>query len=209
MRISIAERLRPYSHLPGSKLLLPLAGTRVQVFPALLKIEGEDFPLSLSGPVKNFTVQQDLERPSIRVFGEAREGYFRYRLEDGNCIIERDPGKVLAGLPKTFSNKKTELPFLDKLSLGSHKSQDWELIRRRLDLKEILPLIMRLGQLLPIATASTSGTGKLLEDLKTAEKDLLYDKLCGFFLAGFSSLLYPRLNDSEHPPRNCALIRRG
>jgi hypothetical protein len=89
MRIQIAERLKPFTHVPGEYCLLPRTTCRCQIFPALIKIENLitiepesllEVQLNIKGPVKDFTVVQDLEKGSIQVWGHAQQGYFRYSL---------------------------------------------------------------------------------------------------------------------------------
>lgn len=65
-----------------------------------------------------FTLQQDLMRNCVWVFGKN----FRKRI-DGVSLSE-----------------------IEKLSLGSHKSQDWDMVLRRMDMAEILPVLYDLGQ---------------------------------------------------------------
>jgi hypothetical protein len=89
MRITIAERLRPYSHLPGTFFLIPGSSLRAQIFPARIRIEdlsGQqpiffvEIALNLKGPLAEFTVLQDLEKGYLRVWGHSLEGFVRYRI---------------------------------------------------------------------------------------------------------------------------------
>src|ERR1700688_868586 len=95
MRIDIAQRLRPFSHVPGAACLLPKSRWQVQVFPTLLLFKnlqnGEllKWELDLKGPVRGFTVEQDLEKSHVRVFGHSPLGYVCYvirREEEGIAI---------------------------------------------------------------------------------------------------------------------------
>lgn len=65
-----------------------------------------------------FTLQQDLTRNCVWVFGKN----VRIKLEGVS------QGKI------------------ERLSLGSHKSQDWDMVLRRMDMNEILPVLYDLGQ---------------------------------------------------------------
>ncbi len=121
MKISIAQRLRPFSHRPGTSCLVPGTAWQVTAFPTLLQFynlqTGEEREEVLSGG-KSFTLTQDLERGEVRV---------------GRHVIK------LGKLPAS----------IERLSLGSHKALDWDLCRRRLDLADILPVWFRLGQMVP------------------------------------------------------------
>lgn len=242
MHIKIAERLRPYSHLPGTFLVLPGSSCRVQVFPALLKIDGLTgaIPTALvavsfdiSGPVKEFTAELDLEKGCLRVWGHSAKGYFRYRivtLAGGKSIaiiFEKTPdkginfssegvwksngtGPVHAGETLIFSSSPPKeilpaypMPTIDRLSLGSHKSQDWELVRRRGDFADIFPLWHRLGQLLPLFEGGQSvGTLSLLGGCRQAlaanAPEHILEPFEKLFLAGFEGILSPRLFDTDN-----------
>ena len=129
---------------------------------------------SLTGPVEEFTVQQDLEKGNVAIWGRAREGFFRYRISPAcDCFgvvvsMEKLPetcqvtakGLVMVGkrdiraggtydFVEIASDEITQRHILviEKLSLGSHKAQDWEHICRRRRFSEILPLWHRLGEM--------------------------------------------------------------
>lgn len=81
MRITIAERLKPFSHKPGVIFVLPGTTLLCQVFPTRLVIQGKgEVALTLKAPIDDFTVQLDLEHASINVWGHSEAGYFSYRL---------------------------------------------------------------------------------------------------------------------------------
>src|SRR5690348_5084004 len=170
MNIRIAARLHPFSHQPGTLCLLPKTHLKVRVFPT--RVEFSDFEQGafffdwdVQGPVKNFTVELDLEQQQITVFGMTRSGYLRYHIRvqgDGIAVVfDKAPfvnketvlipynGKVCASVPQ------------ERLSLGMHKLQDWDRMRSRLDLKEIFPIWMRFGQITPSAPLSSSNKGNL------------------------------------------------
>lgn len=190
--IEIKERLRPFSHLPGTRCLIPGTEYIVEAFPALIRICKEELvkvlPLEIEGPLQQFTVMQDLERGCVLVFSE------RYHFH------------ILPNL-EIVSTKHPHLPPVsnqERLSLGSHKKQDWNEIKKRGDFREIFPLWFRLGSLLNLTPRRTqeSGIFSLIEEGKQSllahrpEKILpIFQKL---FLAGFESLMVPRLKDSEY-----------
>ena len=201
MLLKISERLRPFSHLPGT--LCPLPGTaRVfQVFPAMLRtsFEGnvEEIPLDIRGPVERFTVSLDLEKGLIRVWGREERGYFRYRIQ---AASESD-WEILAekGLLPFSKREREERPplSLERLSLGCHRAQDWQMVCRRGDLAEIFPFWYRLGQLVPQEKSRVrGGTLSLLEDCFGEEE--LYVCFEKLFKAGFEGILSPKLIDDLH-----------
>jgi hypothetical protein len=187
------EKLHPFSHLPGTQCVIPGSDYTVQVFPTLLKVQGkEEFPIGLTGPVEGFTVQLDLEKNCVFIWGTAREGYFRFRLE---ALEEGLTLTLLRGPSFQFGSKdlkpkdkillatggsRTQTTTIEKLSLGCSKAQDWELIRRRTDLTEISPLLFLLGQKVPAKSPAS------ISDLKQC------------FLSSFSSLFFPHLTDPLH-----------
>lgn len=190
MKIKIAERLKPFSHQPGTRLVLPFCGTRIEVFPTLVRAGDKDYPLSLTGPVKEFTVQLDLEKGCVWLWGFYQEGYHRFCLwsEQGKLQISQVRGshkETAPALPKVNH---------ERLSLGSHKKQDWCLVSRRRDLKEIIPHWLKLAQFLPKVETHEQGTVGLLHQIPM-DKNTVYDDLCRLFQLGFDGLLHPLLED--------------
>lgn len=188
MRITIGQRLRPYSHLPGTYLLLPGTTTRMQVFPTRVIYEdlSGPFPKHIktvdyphTGPVRDFTVQQDLERGRVLVWGHAQAGHFK-TFEEGSA-------------PKV----------IERLSLGSHKAQDMAFIVRRLNFQEIFPLWFQLGQMLPpLVEGPFGGTLALLEPCTKAitsrSPETILAPFETLYRAGFEGIMSPRLQDNEH-----------
>ena len=207
MRITIAQRLRPFSHTPGTLCILPGSAMAVRVFPTLVQLYNlsgpvpeliKELPLTLHGPVEGFTVQQDLEKGRVLFWGHYREGYFRYRLGrvagKGAFALISEPGGEGDGYVP---------PITDRLSLGCHKAQDWDLIIRRTDLTEIFPFWLRLGQLIPPHTVEeVQGTATLLvrcrEAILAADKLAIVPAFEDLFRAGFEGMLTPRLTDTDH-----------
>lgn len=191
MSIKIAAKLRPFSHTPGASCVIPKTHSILEAFPTLLRIDGKEWPLKLRGPVKGFTVQQDLEKDAVFIFGNAKEGYFRLRIHanDGGFEIVSERGFLKGGKIDAeiqYGGKA----FIERLSLGSHKAQDWDLMQRRLDLKEMMPILFCLGQKIPpVLPQELSGTALLLES---------QENLSPFFLGAFKSMLVPRLIDDQH-----------
>jgi len=190
MTIKIAEKLRPFTHRPGMKIPVPGSQLILQAFPTLLRVfqEGEviqEIPLRVSGPVKEFTAQLDLEKGKIHVWGRG----FRVAVFAGKNGIQM---RVKKG---AFDNIGSEEPVLEardfeRLSLGSHKSQDWDGVTKRNNPVEYFPIWFRLGQLIPpVPCEAAGGTLSLLKSD--------FDSLCALWHAGFEGMLSPRLEDSD------------
>lgn len=204
MNIRIAARLHPFSHLPGTLCLIPKTHVQVRVFPARVEFSEQAIDWELQGPVKNFTVELDLEQEQITVFGMTRSGYLRYHIRvqsDSIAIVfDKAPfatqervlipygGKVCASVPH------------ERLSLGMHKLQDWDRMRRRLDLKEIFPIWMRLGQITPCASPSFSNKGnlQLLKKCFECDKQEILPAFTQLFLAASEGICVPRLYDTDY-----------
>lgn len=207
MLIKIAERLKPYSHRPGTRFLLPGSTIVVTVFPALLRVGDAEDPLEIVGPVEGFTAQLDLEHGYLKVWGHAASGYFRYRLQAtpvGGVSLVWEKGALSAGSEAEAIYVPTDS---ERLSLGSHKAQDWNRIVERLELSEIFPFWFRMGRLLPMQpVVQGTGTTKLLVDCAEvmAAKDTLKIPVTFRTLlrAGFEGVLVPRLLDSDHQGLN-------
>jgi len=188
MRITIGQRLRPFSHLPGTFVWLPGTTIRMQLFPTRIVYDDlsgafpqriKELDFSRTGPVKDFTVQQDVERGEVVVWGHSKEGYFKFE----------DLGQRTEGL--------------ERLSLGSHKAQDLEQMQRRLDFKELFPIWFQLGQMVPPLEARPfEGSLQLLEPCAKAivsgHPETIIEPFEALYRAGFEGLFAPRLNDEEH-----------
>jgi hypothetical protein len=194
--ISIGQKLTPFSHQSGISFLLPQTTLEAEIFPALVRIyqlKGSNRELILErkipihGPLKEFTVMQDLEKGCIAVWGTSLR-YF-----------------ILPNLEFVFA-KNPHLPVqsrLPVLSLGSHKKMNVERMKRELDFTQIFPLWHRLGTTLPKLSdrKEKGGMFSLLEECHRASSSKPEEILESFkrlFLAGFRGLLVPRVNDDEH-----------
>lgn len=197
--IKIADKIRPFSHLPGTKLPLPFSEKGIQVFPSALRIlpENKLIPLNISGPVKNFTSVLDLEKGIITVFGNAASGYFRYHIfarEDEICFFQDRGNPVLSeSAPLVSVEKLPASKKFEKFSLGSNKTLDWELVKRRQALEEILPVWYRLGQM--VKCPFEHGSPSLLQDLVQSSGLPTTQHFLNLFHAGFSGILYPELQE--------------
>jgi hypothetical protein len=193
-RIAICEKIIPYSHLPGTRSLVPCSDWVVEAFPALLRVVGKrDFVIEMAGPIEQFLVQLDLERDCVWISGKAREGCYRLQLtaaEEGLFVTARRVPKsgIVVGEHQLALNKRLLLApggkvslrlACERLSLGNWKAQDVELVRRRSDVREIVPTLFLLGQKIP-ATPSIARSALKMEM---------------FFRASFSGLFVPHLQD--------------
>lgn len=221
MHIDIAERLRPFSHAPGASCLIPGTPFVAQVFPSLIRLYDLTTPTSplraeisvnIEGPVEGFTVTLDLEKAWISVQGNSIAGFFRYRIHPQGISVLKSPVERLFPtscplLPVIEKDKADPvmIPYpTDRLSLGNHKSQDWDLVTRRLDLTEILPSWLRLAQLTPPQKVLKpyQGTAALLsiceEAIKKGRPENILSALKKLFLAGFTQLLVPCFHDARY-----------
>lgn len=197
MKIQIRAKLRPFSHTPGTSCVIPGTDTILTAFPTRLIIDQHEVLFPITGPVKNFTICQDLERDCVFVFGSAKEGYFKLKITANKNGFELDAQKgPIKSVKIPAKLKLAEEKPLERLSLGSHQIQDWDIVKKRKDLKEIVPILFFLGQKIPIAKAASLGTASLLP-LPSSRNDL-EAALLAFIQAGFSSLLVPRLFDDEY-----------
>ena len=228
MKIEITKPLKPFSHKPGSCCIIPHSAWQCIIFPCKIKLKSHtsqasvEVDIDLQGPVKDFTIEQDLEEGRIRVFGIDKRGYFRYVLKqkqegltftadnfasetmrvsiDGNsCCLAKGQSVILSQEvyePRAISK--------EKLCLGQHKSQDWSGIRNRADLSEIFPLWLRLGQIVTKGQPSCDLQGmmallkKCQDTVDLKQRSLLKQSFLDLFSAGFSSMLSPRLFDDEY-----------
>ncbi len=200
MSIKIAGRLHPFCHLPGTQCLIPGSDWQIQVFPTVFKfknlISGEEkhFSVDVEGPVRDFTVQLNLEKLRVEISGHTARGYRRYivSVEEKGIAIVLEKEKLTEIVPVFW---KQGVASSERLSLGSHKQLDWELVCRRLDLKEIFPVWLRLGQITPATEPTYEGVASLLKECPKLDVVSHFTKL---FLAGFKSMLSPRLFDDTY-----------
>jgi hypothetical protein len=194
MKISIAERLKPFSHVPGASCVIPWSSYKVQAFPALLIFENltdfqkHEYRLSWKGPVLDFTLELDLEKGVVWVYGRTMEGYRRICIEMTDDGVSIDKKLMIPGT-------KVNPHSLERLSLGVSKALDWELVSRRHEMVEIFPIWFRLGQMVLKTGTAKVGTAALLQECEKSEVADIYLKL---FLAGFEGILCPRLSDTDH-----------
>ncbi len=163
--IKIADRFRPFSHAPGAMCMIPQSSWAACAYPTEITVFCDEqnyiLNLRLTGPVEGFTLQQDLERNVVSVFGRAKEGYFNFEishresiivitLKRGDSIPYEFNGKSGVLKRNDFLEIQVEKAFplihIERLSLGMNKKLDWDLVSKRGDLREILPSLFFLGQ---------------------------------------------------------------
>jgi hypothetical protein len=165
--IKIAARLKPFCHLPGTTCVIPHTALQVQAFPTLLRFTdlqtGKAWDEPLDGKKNGFTVELDLERGGVKVSGK--------KVKEVSCAP----------------------PKLERLSLGKHTKLDWELVHRRMDMEEMVPVLFQLGQLVPEMVGETP----ILKFLEFADKTTAVRQLTAFFKTGFHGMMAPRLRDED------------
>ena len=232
MKITVDERFRPFSHLPGTSTILVGSHYQIQIYPCLIRIFDlsqsipkfiTELKLQLKGPIEEFTIFNDLEKGRITITGHTQDGWICYHLvssqqsNDIQLVVDRAPHsgflvhhnqeqhlllakQKLNILQKTQSFESYQIPSCDRLFLGSHKAQDWEMVLRRLNLAEILPVWHRLGQLVTKFTQKENSeftkffqTNLMEEKPEKAQKT--WDNL---IRVSFCGLLSPRLQDDDY-----------
>lgn len=214
-RIKISERFRPFVHTAGTSVLLPLSSLSFEIFPALIRIKSlqKEIPLAIRGPIKGFTVLQDLERPCLRIWGEDAEGFFRYRIQaarDLSFILIQEKGERLL-FPRVDAQEDSTVS-LERMSFGVTKKADWDLVNRRCSLEEILPFWFRLGILTPDQGACSPGNDLLTEvelALKARNKMGLAQAFKNLYVTGFQGLLCPTEKDLAHQGFSLPPIEEG
>jgi hypothetical protein len=200
--IEMREKIVPYTHVPGTPCLVPCSDWVITPFPALLRIRGaSDISVGITGPVTQFLVQMDLERDCVWISGQAVEGCYRLQIQatfEGLFLTVRRAPKegLLIGGQRLVATEKILLAsggkvslrrVCERLSLGNWKAQDWDLVRRRNDVREIVPPLFLLGQKTPATASLPEGTVGLLDG-----------KMDVFFRAAFSGVFVPHLHDPLH-----------
>lgn len=198
MKIKIVDSMKGFSHKPGHEVMLPGTSLAIKAFPT--KIECRDlasgkktsFAWNVQRGVHPFTVEQDLEKKQVLIYGEAVDGYFRLRIEakEGSAYVVVEKGASLSKGDRILLMEEIleeTSPFLEKIFLGSNKQKNMDRIRERVALSEILPYCFYLGQMTPKGEVVEGG---MLNHLRKG----LWQEL---YLAGFSSGFVPRLVDEE------------
>lgn len=160
--IKIHERFRPYSHRPGTSVLVPGTKYIVTAYPTLIEVtlEGQKIASKMiPGTYDTFLVSQNLEQGFV-VIHSAKEKHY---VDAQGQILDAKP------LPRSHQ---------ERLFLGCNKAQNYDKVRERADLEEVLPLWHKLA-------GYYAGTHSITDPL--AE-----------YLSYFSASFVPRSADSEH-----------
>lgn len=184
MALTISQRFYPYSHKSGTLCLLPGTHLACKVFVSRVELYDyskelpsliETLDMSHFGPLDKFLVQQDLEHGKIVVSGFSSEGFIRYPLAYQPTLTSRE-----------------------RLFLGVDKSQEWQQVVRRMDMREIVPYLYMLAQSVPDCALEEETGPSLIRDLQDARPSEVEAALEALFKAGFSDLLVPRLIDTDY-----------
>lgn len=227
MNLTIAQRLHPFSHRFGTRFMLPGTSWAVRVFPTRLeccdleqKIEPFSIDFNFAGPLEGFTAELDLEKKYLRVFGMTQKGYMSYRVfakPDGIWLtLDKAPEERTrcrrSFPPQDLFLSKNEnmiicLPLqqvatplaAERLSLGMHKSQDWDLMCRRLDLAEIFPHWLLLASTMPSGEKADAAVLKRCEtSIEQLDKERVLKNFEALFLCAFEGVLVPRWVDTDY-----------
>ncbi len=184
--IEIGSRLRPFSHQPGIRCLLPRSGGVVRCYPTRLILPSREIYLPYEGRVEGFTVVQDLERDCVTVFHRHMTCHI---LPDEQVIFGKHPHSL------TFQGPRYDF--------GASKKLEMESLRKRCDVREMIPLWIRLGQgfSLPAIPLDSQGCFSLLAKLQELvackHHDALFPLLRDLFLVGFEGMMVPRAEDTD------------
>jgi hypothetical protein len=185
MNISITEKFAPFSHLPGTEVLVPNSDWVIRVYPTLIEGPGFQTKVCERGPVKDFTVQSDLERGCVWVWGKGADAHFRAQIfadPMGLKMRVKKEETLLAKGGVATTNQPCE-----RLFLGCHRAQDVDLAKRRIDSREIAPMLFLLGQ-------KSVGAPALVEfDERSFE-----ESFSSFYLSSFFGLFSPQKKDLQH-----------
>lgn len=173
MSIKVVTRFKPFMQEMGEPMLVPGTLNLVEVYPRCLLFEDGELPMAVSGPVEKFQVTSDCEKGWVRVSYLMNGEYISYRLKGDQP------------LPK------------ERLSLGVHKAQDWRLVKRRLDLREVLPLWYFMAP--QVSDGQMGPMSELVDEIEgliqKKERLSVGAKLMYLFQAGFEGMLVPTEHD--------------
>ncbi|NGX48719.1 MAG: hypothetical protein K940chlam5_00309 [Candidatus Anoxychlamydiales bacterium] len=224
MQIKIKQKFNIISHSIGTKFLIVNSKYFVQIFPGLLHFKDLDSSknfkifLDFVGPVKNFTISQNLLNGDIKVSFHAKDGFLSYKIfnpEKATCIhFERLPqDEISIKLDKTKKIKPKEtlilpiaISYLKKpeefLFLGIHKKQDLDFIHKRENLLELLPFLFLYSQFFKdIQTKKCLRENCLVRELgrkiQNREREEIEDQFIKVYKAHFTDSFIPRVNDED------------
>jgi len=199
MHIKSALRFYPFTHLVGTPCLIPGTEWVCRVYPTLLRLsrgqEEIEHPLPLVGPVRPFTIFQDLEKGRVEVRGKAESGFFRFFLLAEESAIKLISLKGSLESKTLATAEELPLPPKERLSLGINKQQDWQMVLRRSDPTEILPFWLRLAAWTPGRPHELNENRGTYALLQKGEKTKQYALLKNAIEGCFEGMLTPRIDD--------------
>lgn len=174
LKIQIAERFKPFSHVPGIKMPLPYSDWTVEIFPARLTFSSHaaEDTFSIDIPIKaspeRFTATCDLERGGIKVEMVVLGVSLRYWLfSKEGIVLYLEKGELPLASDRLTITDSFALPSYfnaERVSFGISKKQDWELIKRRHLITEFVPIWFRLAQTLTEKEKAQVPTEALLKE---------------------------------------------
>ncbi|NGX56614.1 MAG: hypothetical protein K1060chlam5_00857 [Candidatus Anoxychlamydiales bacterium] len=216
MLIKIRNDLYPFSHSFGKTLLITNTNYTLQVFPSMLIFKeinkDKEFKIhfDINGPIKNFLVMQDLKKGIVKISFFTKDDFISYKIftfDSTKIFFEKIHSnsldlKINTTSKKVKSKSTIELPIeitsnekiIEKLSFGSHKKQDIDLIKRREDIKEIFPFIFSLSQFFKCEKKYTSQIFKSIEKkIKNKDKLNLEEDFLNICKSFFFDFFTPRI----------------
>ena len=219
MKIEIKQRYRPFSHAFARQCLLPGTTYAFRFYPARFELWDwneqkilKTFDLSIRGPVRDFTVLQDLEKQCLIVWMHTLDGYIRYHLASVSLYLECGEALKINGtllkkgesfhlLNETTNTQRENTPshMWERLSLGCHKQSLWEAMQQRKDLVELLPYWFHLAQQYATEQVIEKGTllAKAKDLLEAKDKNQLSELLSTLYTCLFNDMLLPLSKDQS------------
>lgn len=227
MKIEIAKKIAPFSKEPGVFTIIPKTAYGIRIFPAKLEfynLKNSQKCLDLFFDfleVKNYQVFLNADKALIEVLVFFKAGFLRFQIfsEEGlKIFFDKVPGALSFNIDHesakstkhNIGQKETivlplktseESVSSERLSLGEHKAQDMEMVSRRGDLKEILPLWFAIGQIVSKVKFKYDGVAALLleaeDQIRKREVLKLEETFLNIFKAGFKGIFYPTLIDEN------------
>lgn len=229
MHIKIQHRFEPFSHEFGTECLLPYTSLSFQFFPTKIIIRDIFYKEprivgiltnNLIGPIEKFLVSCDLEKKILKMEGQSLHGFFRFHfqpLQNNNgfkIVSKKHPLNIQWNYEGSFQRideinimnfygkikEVIEIPTLEKLFLGISKKQDWDLVKRRGSMEEILPFWFYFGQMFlnyPMKEEDSLFQQTLIS-IKNRDKLNILSNFTHSFKVGFKGMLVPTLLDEKY-----------
>ena len=166
--IRITQLYRPFFLEVGESCFIPGTSWIIKAYPTRFELSHLQTQECILGifelvcPIREFIMTQDIEKQRVYVRFRTPKGllsYFFSKKGQNLCLsVKRcsSEGIYLECQEKRFliqanhnyllaNDSTATITSLEKLSLGCHKKQDWQRVKRRLLLEEILPIWFSLG----------------------------------------------------------------